>query len=52
VRRKGTLVSFELGGASGSCALDSSLTGRVAFAICQSALTTTTVTKISVTRGG
>jgi len=52
LRRKGTHVSFEIGAASGSCELDSSLTGRVPLAICQSALAPTTVTKISVTRGG
>ena len=52
LRRKGTLVSLELGGASGSCELDASLTGRVALAVCQSALAATTVTRISVTRGG
>lgn len=51
LRREGTRVSFELGGVSGSCELDSSLTGRVALAICQGALAPTTVTKISVTRG-
>jgi hypothetical protein len=51
LRREGTHVSFELAHTSGSCELDASLTGRFAFAVCQSALAATTVTKISITRG-